>query len=71
MPMFKALHQVGVVEEEFSLRLVEMAKFRNRLVHAYWDLDNEAVYRILQDCTDDFQLFQEETVAFFNKRLPR
>jgi len=66
--VFKALHQIGVVDEEFSLRLVEMAKFRNRLVHAYWDLDKDTVYRILQNCTDDFLLFQEKTVSFLNKR---
>ncbi len=65
--VFKALHQIGAVDEEFSLRLVEMANFRNRLVHAYWDLDKEAVYQILQNCVDDFQFFQEKTIAFLNK----
>jgi uncharacterized protein YutE (UPF0331/DUF86 family) len=64
--VFKALHQVGVVDEEFSQRLVEMARFRNRLVHAYWDISPEAVYEILQRCTGDFQLFQKKAVEFLN-----
>jgi uncharacterized protein YutE (UPF0331/DUF86 family) len=64
--VFKALHQLGVVDEGFSQRLVEMAKFRNRLVHAYWDIDPEAVYEILQSCTGDFQLFQRKAVEFLN-----
>jgi uncharacterized protein YutE (UPF0331/DUF86 family) len=69
--VFKALHQLGVVDEEFSRRLIEMAKFRNRLVHAYWDLNPEAVYEILQRCTGDFQLFQKKTVEFLNTNSSR
>jgi uncharacterized protein YutE (UPF0331/DUF86 family) len=65
--VFKSLYQLGVVDEMFSLRLVEMAKFRNRLVHAYWDLDKETVYQILQNCTNDFKLFQEKIVAFLSR----
>jgi uncharacterized protein YutE (UPF0331/DUF86 family) len=66
--VFKALHHLGVVDEDFSKRLVQMAKFRNRLVHAYWDLEKEAVYQILQDCAVDFQIFQESVVGFLNKQ---
>jgi uncharacterized protein YutE (UPF0331/DUF86 family) len=65
--VFKGLYLLGVVDEGFSKRLVEMAKFRNRLVHAYWDLDKETVYQILQSCAVDFQLFQENTIDFLNK----
>jgi len=65
--VFKGLYHLGVVDEVFSKRLVEMAKFRNRLVHAYWDLDKETVYQILQSCAVDFQLFQENTIDFLNK----
>jgi uncharacterized protein YutE (UPF0331/DUF86 family) len=31
---------------------------------SYRDLDKEAVYRILQNCVDDFELFQKKAVAF-------
>lgn len=65
--VFKGLYLLGVVDEGFSKRLVEMAKFRNRLVHAYWDLDKETVYQILQSCAVDFKLFQENTIDFLNK----
>jgi len=65
--VFKALQRLGVVDEGFSRRLVEMAKFRNRLVHAYLDLDKETVYQILQNCPGDFQLFQESIVEFLKK----
>lgn len=67
--VFKSLYRLGVVDEAFSKRLVDMAKFRNRLVHIYWDVDKEAVYQILQNCIEDFQLFQENTVSFLNARI--
>jgi uncharacterized protein YutE (UPF0331/DUF86 family) len=69
--VFKALHHLGVVDEGFSKRLIEMAKFRNRLVHAYWDLEKETVYQILQNCAVDFQLFQENIVEYLNKHAHR
>jgi len=37
--------------------LKAMARFRNRLTHLYWDVDNQTIYRILQDNLEDFALF--------------
>lgn len=34
-----------------------MARFRNRLVHMYWDIDDEAVYTFLQSSLSDLQDF--------------
>jgi uncharacterized protein YutE (UPF0331/DUF86 family) len=45
-----------------------MAKFRNRLVHLYWDLDAEATYRILQENIDDLKKFEGVVVDYLNKR---
>ena len=48
-----------------------MAKFRNRLVHLYWEIDPETVYQLLQDNLDDFVLFQQKVVSFLNQnKLP-
>ena len=45
-----------------------MAKFRNRLVHLYWELETETVYQIIQENVDDFKLFQEMIVAKFKMK---
>jgi uncharacterized protein YutE (UPF0331/DUF86 family) len=37
---FKVLDEGGILDEEFATKLVSMARFRNRLVHLYWDVDN-------------------------------
>jgi uncharacterized protein YutE (UPF0331/DUF86 family) len=34
-----------------------MVQFRNRLVHLYWEVDEEIVYAILQNNLDDFDIF--------------
>ena len=62
--IFKSLEHLGVVDKAFSERLIQMAKFRNRLVHLYWDLDKEAEFRFIQDNIEDFKLFQDQVVAF-------
>jgi uncharacterized protein YutE (UPF0331/DUF86 family) len=66
--IFVIMADLKILDPEFSQRLVEMAKFRNRLVHLYWDLDAEMTYRILQKDTHDLKRFQEEVVDFLNRK---
>ena len=65
--IFKGMYRLGVVEADFLERLVQMAQFRNRLVHLYWEIDRETVYEFLQDNLDDFKLFQKNVVDFLNR----
>jgi len=44
--------------------LKEMARFRNRLIHLYREVDDEQVYEILQSRLDDFKTFLNRTAAF-------
>jgi len=36
-----------------------MARFRNRLVHLYWDTDFRLVHRIIRDELDDLEAFAQ------------
>jgi uncharacterized protein YutE (UPF0331/DUF86 family) len=36
-----------------------MARFRNRLVHLYWDVDDALVHRYLQECLPDIDKFAQ------------
>ena len=65
--IFKEINRLGVVDKEFLPRLVKMAKFRNRLVHLYWELDRDTIYDFLHNDLNDFKLFQENVVDFLNK----
>ena len=65
--IFVQMKSLGVIDHEFCERLVKMAKFRNRLVHLYWELEPEMVFQIIRDNLDDFKQFQDEVVAFLKR----
>ena len=47
-----------LVPEEFAkTRLVEMAKYRNRLVHFYAQITAEELYQVIQEDLGDFEVF--------------
>ncbi len=68
--IFKEMHKLGIVELDFMQQLINMAKFRNRLVHIYWQVDPENVYQFLQENLDDFKLFEKKVVAYLNQNKP-
>ena len=65
--IFIQLKNMGIIEADFTDRLVDMARFRNRLVHLYWDVDVDTVYKILQENLGDFVKMQEIVVNYYNK----
>jgi uncharacterized protein YutE (UPF0331/DUF86 family) len=54
---FRVMNEEGALEPDFSDELVNMAKFRNRLVHIYLEVENKQVFEILQNRLDDFKKF--------------
>jgi uncharacterized protein YutE (UPF0331/DUF86 family) len=64
---FKILKDEGVLSPELTLKLIDMAKFRNRLVHIYWDVDDELVYEILNKDINDIKKFLKAYLAFLKK----
>lgn len=47
-----------IVSKEFAEKeLVEMAKYRNRLVHFYAEISAEELYQIIQKSLGDFDIF--------------
>lgn len=54
---FAVLAENDVLEAAFADRLGEMARFRNRLVHIYWDVDDARVHRYLEHELGDLDRF--------------
>ena len=42
--VFKEIGRLCDIPEDFVDKLVKMAKFRNMLVHLYWELEPETIY---------------------------
>ena len=51
---FRVMAEEGVLEEDFAAELAKMAKFRNRLVHIYWEISDRQLREILMTRLGDF-----------------
>ena len=59
---FEILQQAGLISQQLMEIAVNMAKFRNILVHQYADVDATTVVAILHSHLNDFILFRDEIV---------
>ncbi len=51
------LGEYGIIPKELIPALVDMARYRNRLVHFYAQITKEELYKILKDDLGDFEIF--------------
>ncbi|MFQ5605984.1 MAG: DUF86 domain-containing protein [bacterium] len=65
--VFRVMGDARVFDKEFVERLVDMVKFRNLLVHVYWKVDEERLYRILQKDLSDFEKFTAGVRTYLEK----
>lgn len=64
---FKVLEEHGVLNEDLGMRLRQMAKFRNRLVHLYGEIDDAYVYVFITHDLLDIRDFKKVVVdRYFN-----
>ena len=47
--VYRFLQEAGYLDAEFAEEMMAMIAFRNRIVHLYWELDVERLYRYLQE----------------------
>jgi uncharacterized protein YutE (UPF0331/DUF86 family) len=66
--IFRQLGKLGIVTKSFSEKLITMAKFRNRLVHIYWEIDANELYKYLSENLKDFQTFIDQIVKYYNSK---
>ena len=56
---FTVLEEKGIFHQPLGQRLRQMAKFRNRLVHLYGDIDDKYVYEFLKTDVEDIRKFRK------------
>lgn len=54
---FNELRDAAILASDLAERLGRMARFRNRLVHLYWRIDNERLWIILQENLGDLEAY--------------
>jgi len=64
---FRVLADAGVLEKDFASELEKMARFRNRLVHIYWNVDVREIWKILQSRLGDFEQYISQIGEYLSK----
>ncbi|RLG05351.1 MAG: DUF86 domain-containing protein, partial [Thaumarchaeota archaeon] len=64
---FKILGEEGLISKGLAERLSLMCGFRNRLVHLYWKINYQLVYKVIHSHLSDLELFVDEINAFIFK----
>lgn len=52
---FAVLSELNFIDNDLLLRLQRMARFRNLLVHLYWQVDNARVYEAIHTSLEDIE----------------
>ena len=65
---FVILCKNGVLSKEKQGTYTAMARFRNRIVHMYDEVDNREIYKILQEHLDDYRAFIQDIVQHLGKK---
>jgi uncharacterized protein YutE (UPF0331/DUF86 family) len=55
---FLVIQEEGLISSELGDKLRQMAKFRNRLVHLYGEIDNKNVYEYIKGNLKDIEEFK-------------
>jgi uncharacterized protein YutE (UPF0331/DUF86 family) len=62
--IFKVLEENGIIDHVLSVKLQEMAQFRNLLVHRYGQIDIKRVYIIMSNDLKDIQKFAKNILKY-------
>ena len=54
---FGLLSEAGLLSEDLTKRLQQMARLRNLLVHVYWKIDYSRLYTVIRDDLGDLRAF--------------
>jgi len=64
---FKVIEEEGLIKSKLGKRLQQMAKFRNRLVHLYGDIDDSNVHRYINNDVKDLVEFKSIIIIRYGR----
>lgn len=65
---FEGLKALGILDDALTGSLIGMARFRNILVHRYWDVDPQRVLRYARENLGDFEAYNEQIARFITRQ---
>jgi len=67
--IFRVLVRLKIIEPDKLDNFINMTKFRNRLVHVYWEIDRQLLYTYLNENLSDFKYFFNAIVKYLNEKV--
>ena len=67
---FDRLGKKGLIPSHLASNLASSARLRNLLVHRYWEIDDEKVFKSLNENLGDFEKFITHIRGFMEKGSP-
>jgi uncharacterized protein YutE (UPF0331/DUF86 family) len=61
---FKILNKNKIISGNLLEKLVLMTRFRNRVVHLYWDIDDKLVFEVMKNNYNDFLEFRKAILDY-------
>jgi len=65
---FKVIEERGLIPSDLAQKLRQMAKFRNRLVHLYGEVDNAYVYEFMKEDLKDIEELRSHIINKYQIR---
>jgi len=65
--VFKILQENKIISKELYMKLEEMAKFRNLLVHRYAEIETQKIFKIIKDDVRDVKEFVNMILKYLKK----
>ncbi len=62
---FNLLGKNGIIPDDLAKSLSQMANFRNRIVHLYWDIDYGQIYDLIINYLKDLEYFSKHIAEQF------
>lgn len=65
--IFEILEKSNIIDKKLSVKLQDMAKFRNLVVHQYGKINEEELYSIIKDDIGDIEEFERQIIRYIDK----
>jgi uncharacterized protein YutE (UPF0331/DUF86 family) len=66
---FEGLRELGILDEPLTDHLIQMVRFRNILVHRYWQIDPERVLSYARENLRDFEDFLRGVGQYVGRQM--
>lgn len=66
--VFTVLNENGILPDDFTVTVRQMAGLRNLLVHLYWEVDDAQIYEDLKNRLGDFDRYARYIIDFVKRQ---